>query len=719
MANYFDGTISLCISYRNENNELRYYRIADSNLNKLEEIDYYDEVGYDSCILGELYLNSKDRKKEKKYEKKPVFKRWNKETREVYNGFINIGKINEIVFLYDNIDELEFDEKKVRERLYKGFEIPFGVDNEFLLLVGKKSNNRITLLCNKKDFKKKEYENDEYCYGETYFLNPNSDIISIPTYKILPKDVVSTKKLRSILNIENIILKERYFYNSLDLPKRYGNFLVIDEDDLARRFAIRYIEQKKNIFKVTEDEKRKMINIINSFLWDENYLKEIIDITGLSRKNIRQSVNLIFSYILELYSGKDDLNNLVGEYLLKNEKVLKECIGLAKEIWLNSKDEEITKVKNELKEWEELSKIIKSEIDNLKLKKDEKKKEIENLDLAIIEKNDFINDLENKKINIEFEIEDQLINFKSNIVETTKLLGVDGSYNKDNFWKKESKDKSIIYIESEKLQESDIYSREKYEDLNDVYYSLSENLEENFSKSVDIAISIITSILMKKFIVVDEYLGRKIADDLSMIISSYTADYISITNVDIDVELLIKFINDSKSSVVYIEGLLDTFNSTLVSTIYKNCKNKRIILGFLEENLLELPKSIWNYSIYIDYSDKIRFRRDNEKIIGNYDKLFDIEKSGIFEVCKLKKLFEEEDTCRRLYKKKYINRRNNLDMSLYANLSKEIGEIISLDFLNNIYLQVSDVNRAKLVGDLVKFGFSEEEILKSLFANEE
>ena len=58
-------------------------------------------------------------------------------------------------------------------------------------------------------------------------------------------------------------------------------------------------------------------------------------------------------------------------------------------------------------------------------------------------------------------------------------------------------------------------------------------------------------------------------------------------------------------------------------------------------------------------------------------------------------------------------------MSLYANLSREIGEIISLDFLNNIYLQASDVNRAKLVGDLVKFGFSEEEILKSLFANEE
>lgn len=224
---------------------------------------------------------------------------------------------------------------------------------------------------------------------------------------------------------------------------------------------------------------------------------------------------------------------------------------------------------------------------------------------------------------------------------------------------------------------------------------------------------------MKKFIVVDEYLGRKIADDLAMIISSSTADYISITNVDIDVELLIKFINDSKSSVVYIDGLLDTFNSNLVSTIYKNCNNKRIILGFLEENLIELPKSIWNYSIYIDYSEKIIFRRDDEKIIGNYDKLFDIEKSGIFEECELKKLFEEEDTCRRLYKRKYINRRNNLDMSLYANLSREIGEIISLDFLNNIYLQASDVNRAKLVGDLVKFGFSEEEILKSLFANEE
>lgn len=715
MANYFDGTISLCISYRNWNDKLQYYRIADYSLNKLEYIDYRAEVGPDDYILAKLHLDPKERK----YENKPVLKRWDKEKRKVFNGFINIGKINEIVFLEDNIDTLEYDYKKVRDKLYKGFEIPFGVDNEFLLLVGNKNGKWITLLCNKKDFEKKEYENDEYCYGETYFLNQNSDIISIPIYKIPPNETVSTKGLTDILNIENIILKNRYFYNRLEIPKKEGNFVTMEKNDLAQKFAVKYIEQKKNVFQITDDEKYKIIKIISNFLKDEKYIKEIINITGLSYDDLIRTVESIFKPILDLYLGNDKLDNLVGEYLLKNEKVLKECIELAKEIWLNSKDEEITKVKNELKEWEELSKIIKSEIDNLKLKKDEKKKEVESLDLSIIEKNDFINELENKKINIEIEIEDQLIDFKSNIVETTKLLGVAESYNTDNFRKKESKDKSLLYIESEKLEESDIYRREEYEDLEDVYYSLSENLEENLSKSEDIAISIITSILMKKFIVVDEYLGRKIADDLAMIISSSTTDYISITNVDIDVELLIKFINDSKSSVVYIDGLLDTFNSNLVSTIYKNCNNKRIILGFLEENLLELPKSIWNYSIYIDYSDKIRFRRDDEKIIGNYDKLFDIENSGIFEECKLKNLFEEEDTCRRLYKRKYINRKNNLDMSLYVNLSKEIGEIISLDFLNNIYLQASDVNRAKLVGDLVKFGFSEEEILKSLFANEE
>lgn len=703
MANY-DGKIrSLCISY-----DGWYYRVADyiDSFGRFQSINYKE-----GKIRNRLYLNPK----EKIYEHKPVLKEWydNGDSTNVLPGIKNIGKIYEIISIFENDynGRITYDENRIVEKLYDGFYIPSTVDDEFLLYIGMKEESLTTILVKRK-YLKKDKTKDNIYYLDINENNKIKKINYLSIYKISKDEIISTKNLTGSFEVKALIGDDRYFYESMELPQECGKLLIREFDNIITEFISRYIEQKQNILSITDNEKNKLIELLNRYTNDEQEIKELIKLMDLSDEQIKKRINLLLQPILKVYSGQDEINNLVEDYLLKDNRIYERCIKIVKEDWNISKDEEKKEKEKEINDLYQIISLNEEKNKDIEYKIEDNKKKFEELSKEI-------NDLEDKKINIELEIEDQLIDFKSNIVETTKLLGVAESYNTDNFRKKESKDKSLLYIESEKLEESDIYRREEYEDLEDVYYSLSENLEENLSKSEDIAISIITSILMKKFIVVDEYLGRKIADDLAMIISSSTADYISITNVDIDVELLIKFINDSKSSVVYIDGLLDTFNSNLVSTIYKNCNNKRIILGFLEENLIELPKSIWNYSIYIDYSEKIIFRRDDEKIIGNYDKLFDIEKSGIFEECELKKLFEEEDTCRRLYKRKYINRRNNLDMSLYANLSREIGEIISLDFLNNIYLQASDVNRAKLVGDLVKFGFSEEEILKSLFANEE
>lgn len=161
MNNYLEETISLCIAYRNNYDELWYYRIADYDTQDklLYDIDYKSEVDYGDRIRNALYSL------ESKIEYKPVLKKWSYESYDsdrvnVLPGVYNGGTVYEITFLENDSDIKNYNEDEVRKKLYDGFYIWPEVNDEFLLVVGTENQEWVALLCKKKDFNIKKMSKD-------------------------------------------------------------------------------------------------------------------------------------------------------------------------------------------------------------------------------------------------------------------------------------------------------------------------------------------------------------------------------------------------------------------------------------------------------------------------------------------------------------------------------------------------------------------------------
>lgn len=700
MANY-DGKIrSLCISYGGW-----YYRVADyiDSFGKFQSINYKE-----GKIRNRLYMNPK----EKIHEHKPVLKEWydNGDTTKVLPGIKNIGKIYEIISIYgENYNGcITYNEEQIIEKLSEGFHIPNIVEDEFLLYVGMKEEYLITILCKRK-YLKKDKTKDNFYYLDIDENNRTKKINYLSSYKILKEEIISTDNLTGSFEVKALIGNDRYFYESMELPQDNGKILIREIDSLIIEFISKWIGQKTNILSITDNDKNNLIKVLNKYLEDEIEIKNLMNITDLSYEKILETINLLLQPILKVYSGEDEINNLVEDYLLRDSRIYNKCIKKVKEEWLLLKDLEKEEKEKEIDELYQIISLNKEKNNDIEYKIEDNKKIFDSL----LKK---INELEDKKINIELEIEEQLINFKSNIVETTKIFGIFESNKVDNIPKLEIRDekcKNLLYIKSEKLEKKEKYVDDNKDNnkINSFFESLENNFSDRFSGSKNIAKSIISSILMKKAIIIDEYLGREIADNISMVLSAATADYICITSNEISIELLINIINKCSSKVIYIDGLLDLFNYNIFTAIHKNCKNKCIVFGVSEENVKDLPRNIWKHAIYTGYSDRVKNIKPKEKVVSTND-ILNFYNEEIF-----KNINNKEISI--LYEDKLISKVNEIELTYYYEIMKKIkNEASQSDFINNLYLLAKDEKRKDLREVLCELDFSEEVISKSFFGDE-
>lgn len=716
MNNYLEETISLCIAYRNNHDELWYYRIADYDTQdkKLYDIDYESEVDYGDRIRNTLYSL------ERKIEYNPVLKTWSYESYDsdrvnVLPGVYNGGKIYEITFLEVNSHIKNYNEDEVRKKLFDGFYIWPEVNDEFLLVVGTENREWVALLCKKKDFniKKDEQGHDVY-YFKKNINDLNRDIISFPLYKFSSSEIVSTENLTKYPFMKNIILWDRFFYAELELPNIKKEFPMRELRELSSALVAKFIRQKQSILGITNNERKKFIEVLNEFVLEDKEIKKYLKTINISDETIKQSIDILVKPILDLYSSQDDLNNLVEDYLLKDNRIAQICIEKVRNEYLLSKNEEKEKIECEINELLELLKSTKEDeltISNTIL---EQKNQIVLFEEEINEKNKIIDELEEKKNQIEIEIKNQLNHFKTNIVETTKILGIVESNSKTDqlTLSNNVKEDEVLYIPSKQLYKNEYYKNQLLDDLDDFYDFLCENFEENFDDVGNICSNIISTLLIGKALVIDEYLAQTIADNISMLLSSCTADYFCISTVSVNVSNLVERINECKSEVIYIDGLLNTYNDNLMISICKNCTNKYLIFGVSSENIMMLPKNIWKYGIYINYLEKIEFSKSIIKTISeNNMELLHIDRS---------KYFKETEICKKLLKGKYISKRQYIDFSLYCNILDDIAKGTSkTDLINNICLPLENNSNVDLYNLLIELGISKQQISESLLVIED
>lgn len=716
MNNYLEETISLCIAYRNNHDELWYYRIADYDTQDklLYDIDYKSEVDYGDRIRNALYSL------ESKIEYKPVLKTWSYESYDsdrvnVLPGVYNGGTVYEITFLENDSNIKNYNEGEVRKKLYDGFYIWPEVNNEFLLVVGAENQEWVALLCKKKNFniKKDEQGHDVY-YFKKNINDLNSDIISFPLYKFSSSEIVSTENLTNYQFMKDIILWDRFFYAKLELPDNKKEFPMRELQELSSALVAKFIRQKQSILGITNNERKKFIEVLNEFVLEDKEIKKYLETINLSDETIKQSIDILVKPILDLYSSQDDLNNLVEDYLLKDNRIAQICIEKVRGEWLLSKNEEKTKIEYEINELLELLESTKEDEMTLNNTILEKEKRIVLFDEEINEKSKIIDAIEKKKDRIEIEIKNQLNCFKNDIVEATKILGIIESRSKQDQLSLSNnvREDETLYIPSKQLYKNECYEKQLLDDLDDFYDYLCENFEGDFDDVGNICSNIISTLLIGKALVIDEYLAQTIADNISMLLSSCTADYFCISTVNVNVSNLVEQINECKSEVIYIDGLLNTYNDNLMISICKNCINKYLIFGVSSENIMMLPKNIWKYGIYINYLEKIKFSKSIIKTISENNKeLLHIDRS---------KYFDETEICKKLLKGKYISKRQYIDFSLYCNILDDIAKGTSkTDLINNICLPLENNNNVDLYNLLIELGISKQQISESLLVIED
>lgn len=694
--------ISLCIPYQNDVGKWHLYRLAnyDRDRKELFEIDFDSEKIQFNVEKRIIYLWTP----EEHQEDKALLKRWEKEYEKspyIYQKSVKEGNVYEIVFLEEGIENVNFNENYVRSKLKKGFHLNEKSNDDLLLVVGKENEYYRVLHCNKGMFKRINRDDDKVLYC----INPkaedlNHDIFILPLYSISKEDIISTEKFFRHYIPDDFLPEDRFFYKKLELPTNEEIFLVRYLRDIIPVYLSRYIRKQQSLLEISNNERKKILNVLRVFLDDESVLKEYFQQSGYSLEQISIVLNDCIEEISNIY-GNGKLDQIIKEYLLKDNTIFERCLEEVRSKWKIDEDEkiqiyresrkkELKTIEDKIHKWNEnLGKIEKDyrseeeKLRTIKKQRIEKQLEIDSLEKKISQSRRLLDSLEAKQEDTKANIEKSLKDFKENIIETTKLLSVVETVSQSQPMIKnpiELIDYGTYHEISENIVENENYVYDELKNLEDLFLALVDNLNNYFKESFELAANIISSLIAGKALIVDKILGREIADSLSLLLDSCTAEYITISTADVNLQYLISIITGSKANVVYIDGLLDTYNETISSTIYKVCKDKYIIFGISEESLLSMPKSLFEYALFLD--------------INNLDECNDSDHIMICSMFNLGPLEEniqkrEYGLCNKLKRKNIITSREETQWNRINNIFFYLANKDSIVFfINNCYLQL-------------------------------
>lgn len=317
--------------------------------------------------------------------------------------------------------------------------------------------------------------------------------------------------------------------------------------------------------------------------------------------------------------------NIFRNYLLLDEDYYQECLDKVQIEWMNSNEfvslkenlekEHYTLKNKREKELTELLVELENSENELKTVK-ESFLEVENKTIVL---NSEIIQLEEKKTQINKQIMDSVANYKNDIVSIMKDMAPLEFIK--NTTPEISISKKYIHKKNKILDLNEKYAEVTSESYEDVMEFLTDNFSLYFSsdRSNDIAASILASIGTSKAIIVDEYNSEIVANCLALIIDKKIADKYYIQGTDVDVNRLVNSLSRNSNEVIYLEGILDSFNDTLVKTIIKLFPSKIFVFSVEEENLLSLPKGIYNFASYIETGSGFIGRQHEQLLISCMD----------------------------------------------------------------------------------------------------
>ncbi len=598
---------SLCIVYTGNNGQNISYRIADyfpedGHFDEAYYTDRYDDSDeFHPTIIGanpeELELG------------KACVRKWKPQEhddRRQWSYSYNAVDVYEILLDRNILDAA--DEEECIEILSSGIDIPWYINNNFLLPISQNDRDYEMILCSKKDFVLK---------GAKYGINSSvSDMLhtthQFNKYRVRKRDLINNSLLRRTINNTDLISEKRTFYAFDKLPTTSGVFVPRSADAYITAFLKWYCRREKARLDITKKDVDKLLELLDLASDSETELESYLKTAPFEREEIAEALAKREVLVEDFLRGNPELNKVISQVLKDSPDLYAECVHVAESVWL---ERESALREAELKKTQDaISKRISSEEEAVRASQNLQKL-CESITSHQEELNVIVKEIEKstaEKKQLSDEIESQLKGFEKDIVQTMKsagiykFLGESGERTNAN----RSNIRSCRAFQTE--CEIEIYETDS-ESVEDLYEDLADNLSIWFDTPSDIAALLLACFTNKLGILVPASIGLNVAMAYSMLMDGSMPLQIEMTQDKNTVFEAADIINSSNIRTVYIEGIIDSFREPEVGMLMRLCPGKNLFFSVGDSQALSLmSKALFDKVMWLDAEQVMKVVPDDE-----------------------------------------------------------------------------------------------------------
>ena len=591
-----NNTMSLCITYSaRSGNQVRNraYRIADYSNGRfwpINPMDFSDrietycprwikeKIGYEAD-LNHARVNS-----------------WNVEERHGIDGlYYTTYSFAEDVNFYEVVFSLEAcncNTSKIQQALCDGFEMPDGVSNELLIVVGKRNSAYVAFSASKTDF---SCVDGKYC-----FVDEVTDMVHakhyFEMYTIPMQDVFDTKMLGNFFLDDGRIAKPRAFYCFNKLPESFEKLQTVSLHQYVPVFVNRYLRNTTNRTGFTKTTIQKFVAEMRNALSAQSELEEFLLNTGYSLSTVVEALPTFENAINTYLTSLDDIDTIIESQVANHPILSQKYLKAGKEAWIKTADDERERIN---KETVAASKEL-----------DERKKELlyvedamENANKAVAAAYAEVDRLVKQKAQIEDDIAAEISSVDARIGTIVanhyllKNLNNTGIKSKTEC---QMLPKTVEHSEENDFVLSGVSVSDKYAST---HMALSKSLKAlGFTSSTnELAHLLLSATEIFDALIVPGYCARQIATALNAVLYGSGVRCISIVSGSVNYTELRDSLDGIGTGIVLVENLLDSCNEAAVFALIKDFPNVFFVFSIESDDTLSLISSgIWNYALYVD-----------------------------------------------------------------------------------------------------------------------
>lgn len=231
-----------------------------------------------------------------------------------------------------------------------------------------------------------------------------------------------------------------------------------------------------------------------------------------------------------------------------------------------------------------------------------------------------------------------------------------------------------IRVYESSLKKDEIEECESVYSLSDFEADLRDNISLCFEESMDISVTTVSALVLRKAIIVEQSVAYTLAKCISSITGASMPCGIRIHDaVSANLTEVIDVINKQTNKTILIDGVLDKYDESLFVAICSECEDKHLIFAISDINNLKLcSKVINNLAVVLDIEDYYTYESSDPLLFADNDIY-----SLLGEISQAQCRSYYDKVFRGLVSKKIIGKKNSIDFSkmlyvYYRLVEKEI-----------------------------------------------